>query len=382
MIKGLNPENLYYISYISVKDTLKKHYPAYSNEVHIKAAIEWLSMAQKQNNDMGVSALFSLFDGWAPSYVETTGYIIPTFFNYASISKNYGYKEKAVQMADFELRSQLPSGAFPSGANKNIPIVFNTGQVIFGLCRAYEETKEEKYIKAAKKSADWLLSVIDKDGCWSRHEYLNHIHTYNTRTAWALLYAHKISGNDAYKRAAEKNIEWALTQQLENGWLQNTGFYPQQEPLVHTIAYSIQGILEIAIYLRKKRYLEAAVKAATPLMKVQRPDGSLPGSFNKEWKSSVKWSCLTGNSQMSIIWQKLFLVTKQKEFSDAARKSNEYMKTVQSLTSLNPGIRGGIPGAFPVYGWYAPFCFPNWAAKFFVDALMLEMYSEMHAKIM
>ena len=78
MIKGLKPKNLYYISYTSIKDTLKKHYPAYSNEVHIKAAMDWLSLAQKQNNDGGVSALFSLFEGWAPSYVETTGYIMPT----------------------------------------------------------------------------------------------------------------------------------------------------------------------------------------------------------------------------------------------------------------------------------------------------------------
>ena len=85
---------------------------------------------------------------------------------------------------------------------------------------------------------------------------------------------------------------------------------------------------------------------------------------------------------MSIIWQKIFLATKLKEFSDAAKKSNEHMKTVQNLTSLNPGIRGGIPGGFPIYGWYAPFCFPNWASKFFVDALSLELYPEMHAKIM
>ena len=35
-------------------------------------------------------------------------------------------------------------------------------------------------------------------------------------------------------------------------------------------------------------------------------------------------------------------------------------------------IKGAIPGAFPIYGWYTPFCYPNWAAKFFVDSLLLE----------
>jgi hypothetical protein len=372
IISGLNPKKFYYISSACLKDFFNENNKVYSNETHAKAAIEWLRTAQKHNDDGGVSAQYSLFEGWADSYVETTGYIISTFFNYAEISKKTAYREEAVQMADFELRNQLSSGAFPGGGKKDMPIIFNTGQVIFGMCRAYEEVKDVKYKKAAEKASDWLLSAMDQDGCWRKSLYLNNIHTYNTRTAWSLLCAHKISKNPNYKKAAEKNLDWALTQQLENGWFQNNGFYPEQEPLIHTIAYSIRGILESAIYLREKKYLEAAIKAATPIMNAQKPDGSLPGSFNKNWESSVKWSCLTGNSQMSIIWQKLFAITKDKKFIDAAKKSNAYMRSVQNLTSLNKGIRGGIAGSFPIYGWYAPFCFINWAAKFFIDALMLE----------
>ena len=380
-MKGIKPKNFYYICSASMKDFLRKNSSSHPNEFHISLAMQWLSMAQKQNGDNGVSALYSLFEGWAPSYVETTGYIIPTFFNYAEFSKKHIPKEEAIQMAEFELENQLSSGAFPGAGKKDEPVVFNTGQVIFGLCRAFEETKEEKYRQAAARAADWLVSVADEDGCFRKNEYLNQVHTYNTRTAWALLCIHKISGNEKYKKTAEKNIDWALTQQLENGWLQNNGFYPNQEPLVHTIAYSIRGILEAAIYLKKRRYLDAAIKAAVPLALAQRPDGSLAGSFGKEWKSSVKWSCLTGNSQMSIIWQKLYLATKDNKFLDAAKKSNDYMKTVQILDSKNPAIKGAIPGAFPIYGWYAPFSFPNWAAKFFVDALMLEMHPQMHLKI-
>ena len=82
---------------------------------------------------------------------------------------------------------------------------------------------------------------MDNDGCWRKNDYLNHIHTYNTRTAWALLNAHKITANEKYKESAAKNIDWALAQQLENGWFENNGFFPEQEPLVHTIAYSIRA---------------------------------------------------------------------------------------------------------------------------------------------
>ena len=54
---------------------------------------------------------------------------------------------------------------------------------------------------------------------------------------------------------------------------------------------------------------------------------------------------------------------------------------MQNLTSSNNGIRGGIQGAFPIYGWYAPFCIINWATKFFVDALLLELHPKIHLKI-
>ena len=380
-IKGIRPKNLYYISSLSLKDILRWHNPARSHGVHMKAAMEWLSMAQTKTNDGGVSALYSLFDGWAPSYVETTGYIIPTFFNYAELTKNPAYREKAIRMAEFELQSQLPEGAFPGGGTRNKPIVFNTGQVIFGLCRTFEETHEEKYKKAADKAARWLVSVMDEDGCWRKHEYLNHVHTYNTRTAWALLHAHKITKNDEFRKAARENIEWALTQQQENGWFRNNGFYTRQEPMVHTIAYTIRGILEAGIYLKKSGYVEAAGKAAASMAGVQRADGSLAGSFGNGWKSSVSWSCLTGNSQMAIIWLKLHAETKDQEVLSAAQAANAFMKRMQSITSSNAGIRGGIPGAYPIYGWYAPFAYPNWAAKFFVDALMLESNPEMHSKI-
>jgi hypothetical protein len=33
---------------------------------------------------------------------------------------------------------------------------------------------------------------------------------------------------------------------------------------------------------------------------------------------------------------------------------------------------GAIPGSFPIWGRYEPFAFPNWATKFFCDALMIE----------
>ena len=364
----------YYLLREAIKDSLGIKNNAYGNDTHIKAAVNWLLNAQKANSDGGVSAMYSLYRGWHSSYSETTGYIIPTMFNYCHKAKDGKIRESALRMADWELTKQLGEGAFPGGEKngKELPIVFNTGQVIFGLVRAYQETKNRKYRNAAIKAANWLVKVQNKDGCWDRFTYLNQIHTYNTRTAWALLRVHEITKNSKYKRAAIKNIEWALKQQRENGWFWHNAFHEKQEPLLHTIAYSVQGILEAGIYLKNKKYISAAKKSSDALLGKQKNNGSLPGSFNENWNSSVSWSCLTGNSQMSVIWLRLYCLTSEKKYIKAAKKTNFYMKSIQNIKAPSNKISGAIKGAYPIYGWYAPFCYPNWAAKFFIDSLMLE----------
>ena len=42
----------------------------------------------------------------------------------------------------------------------------------------------------------------------------------------------------------------------------------------------------------------------------------------------------------------------------------------QPLTTSAPGLRGAIPGSWPIWGSYLENACPNWAAKFFIDGLM------------
>lgn len=357
-----------------LRDLLGIRNKTLQNDKHIDAAINWILTAQKANDDGGVPAFYSLYQGWQPSYCETTGYIIPTMLNYYNKTKDDKIKKSAIRMADWELTKQMKSGGFPGGAigDKEIPIVFNTGQVLFGLARVFQETKNEKYRKAAERAADWLVKIQNKNGCWDKFTYLNTTHTYNARTAWAMLHVYDITGKKDYLNSAIKNFDWALKQQIENGWFMRNGFFEKQEPLLHTIAYAIQAILEAGIYLKNKKYINSAKKSADVLLKLQRTDGSLAGTFDNNWKSSVAWSCLTGNLQTSIIWLRFYSLTKNKKYLTASKKINNFVKSTQDINSGNKGIRGGIKGAYPIYGWYAPFCYLNWAVKFFIDALMLE----------
>ncbi len=50
-----------------------------------------------------------------------------------------------------------------------------------------------------------------------------------------------------------------------------------------------------------------------------------------------------------------------------------YLKTTQRLDHTDAAVRGGIAGSAPIWGDYSRFEYPNWAAKFFADALMMDM---------
>ena len=365
-----------------IKDLLGK-YTLKGNSVHIKAAIDWICNAQDATPDKGVSRSYIIrwnpyfkHIGWLPSYPETTGYIIPTMFDYYSISSEEQYRKRAIDMADWLCEIQMENGAIQGGyiGQPLSPSVFNTGQVIFGWLRAYKEVKDKKYIIAAEKAGRFLVKMQDKDGAWrvTTSFCAPGPNPYYTRVAWALLKLNSFTGQKIFKEAAMKNLKWAITMQYPNGWFKNNCLSNHKRPLTHTIAYATRGILESGLILKDDFLIERAKITADKLLEIQMDDGSLVGCYNFKWQPVVNWRCLTGIAQISIIWLKLYKLFGNKKYLLGAHKANNFLKTTQNVLSKNPGIRGGIKGSHPIWGTYSPYEFLNWATKFFIDALILE----------
>ena len=344
-----------------------------SNKVHMREAMDWLMLANDSTSDAGVSEAFHLFHGWLPSYPETTGYIIETFFDYSNDNQNDIIKKRAKKMADWLISIQHENGSFPDSYFKK-EMVFDTGQILFGLVRAYENTKQSKYKEAAIRAGNWLISEQEKDGTWIKNAYNKIPHTYYSRVAWSLLDLHKITSEDKYVIACMNNINWALSCQSDNGWFKNASFTLQNHnnPFTHTIAYTIRGILESGIYLSDKRFINSAVKAMDNLMIMIPSDGFICGTYDKNGKGNKKYSCLTGSAQLSIIFLKLYKLTQDYKYLNKGRQINNYLKTKQNIKTNNRNIRGAIAGSYPIWGKYIHFSYPNWATKFFIDALLLE----------
>ena len=76
---------------------------------------------------------------------------------------------------------------------------------------------------------------------------------------------------------------------------------------------------------------------------------------------------------MSLNWIRLAQIGAGEGFRAPARAALDYLKTTQKLDVPDTAIRGGIAGSSPIWGDYSRFEYPNWAAKFFSDALMMDM---------
>ena len=366
-----------------VRDRLGLRCKPRTSKQHLDSTMLWLCRAQDRAGGRGVSSGYSIIDGWMPPYPETTGYIIPTFYDYAQLTNREEFRARAKRMADWEIEVQLATGAvqagiFKSEQDERQPAVFNTGQVILGWCRAFVETRDGRYLQAAQRAGDWLCGVQSTDGSWrlDGQETETNVHAYDVRTAWSLLELHKLTSEARYAETARRNLEWALAQREANGWFNHNAFFVSSDkwtlPLTHTIAYVMEGLLESWRITNDDRYFQAVHKIADKLLRIFELGRFMPGEFDSAWKSTALYSCLTGNAQIAGVWLRLYQSTHDTRFLNAALKLNDYVKSAQTLYALHSGIRGGVKGSQPIYGKYTPFIYVNWGAKFLADSLMLE----------
>jgi hypothetical protein len=348
------------------------------NERVLDALMAWLARAQDRSRsaDGGVARDFSLLHGWASSYPETTGYIVPTFIDYARSTGRHEFRQRARRMADWLVRIQLPDGGFQGGKIDSVPVVpvtFNTGQILLGLAAAEAEFGD--FREPMRRTADWLVRTQDPDGCWRKYPTpfaAPGEKEYETHVAWGLFEAARIDPGRGYGEAGLANVRWALSSQRTDGWFPKCCLDEPSRPLTHTIAYALRGVLEAYRYSGEQRLLDAARRTADPLVRALGPDGRLPGRFKPGWEAGSDWVCLTGSAQLAQCWLMMFRFTGDTRYADAGMKANRFVRRTVRVEG-DPDTLGGVKGSFPVDGEYGRYEYLNWAAKFLADSLMLEM---------
>ena len=375
MIKHiLSDKNLINFFKFLMKDFLKVNQQIYSTKFHIQKSIDWIIYAKEATLDDGISLGYSLIYGWLPSYPETSGYIIPTLMDFYNTSNKNKYLIVSKKIANWLCSIQLKNGGFQGGTidQEKFPSIFNTGQILLGLIRAFKEFDDQKYFNSAIKAGDFLIKNQQQNGNWKKFCYNNVSHIYNTRTSWALLELYNITENIKYRNGAVKNLNWAYKQINKNLFFQWNRTFSFENPILHFISYTIRGFLEAGLILENENYLNTAINSSLQLLDYFETYEWLPATFNSNWKSKDHYSCLTGNAQLSIIWLKIFLIKKEERFLKNALNLNNILKSKQIINRSIRNINGAVKGSDPIWGKYMRWTFPNWATKFFCDSLLLE----------
>ena len=351
--------------------------PSFSPAARIRpladTGLGWLCRSQDRVGSGGVGD-HTLY-GWTPGYPEVTGYIIPTFWDYHHLFGRDDLAQRAIRMADWELRLQKTEGGFESlyEGEGQPPVAFNTAQVIRGLTRTFVETGEARYLDAAVRAGDWIVSHQEADGSWTKANYLGMKRTYDAYAAAPLAALTAITQDDRYARAAIANCEFVLRHQHANGWFDLCDNTPtgNARPSTHTLCYTVDGLLETGAALEDELFVAAGTRAAEALMNAVDAGGRLPGRFDSQWRPVSRYVVVTGSAQLGVILMKLYRRSGLEQQLETSLRLLDFLAYVQQLSSVDAERTGALPGSFPIWGRYVPFKHPSWATKFFLDLLRL-----------
>ncbi len=339
----------------------------------LRAAIGYLMRAQQQSADDGISS-FHLIHGWSSSYPETTGYIIPTLLASAEHLQWKEPRERAIRAADWLLSIQHTEGGWQGGriAENRDPVVFNTAQVIRGLLAAHDATGREDYLEACMRAGEWILGSQSRDGAWRQKNFLQAARVYDTYVSAPILRLHRITGDDRYRKAAMANLEWVLAQQWANGWFSNADNTEKhnERPITHTIAYTIDGLIECAAHVRHDVMMDRATRTANFFLDTFLRDGWLNGRYDAQWRGSESL-ITTGCAQLAVCWAWLHRITGEPKYAEGLQRMTDLLMAMQHANRVGPpDAHGALSGSYPLWGRYENFAFPNWGTKYFADALL------------
>lgn len=339
----------------------------------LRAALGYLLRAQQQGEDAGMGS-YHLDHGWGASYPETTGYAIPTLLAAADLLGVPAYREAAIRAAEWLLTIQRADGGWQGGrvGEGRSSVVFNTAQVVRGMLAAHAHTQRAEFLEAAMRAGGWMAAVQDADGAWRGSNFMGVARVYDTYVDAPLLRLHGLTGSEALRSAALRNLEWVLEQRRTNGWFANADntIKHNRRPITHTIAYTLDGLVECGVITGDQRFLDAAQPAALLLAERFLAEGGLNGRYDADW-GGTEYPLMTGCAQLAIVWSRLDAILPDAGLREARSRMVAYLEKVQRLSEHGPAaIHGAMPGSFPLWGRYEKFAFPNWGTKYFADALL------------
>lgn len=330
--------------------------------------MDWIVKSFKVNNYLGSSGTRTIRGSWGKVYPETTGYLIPTLFNYASYFDDQKIRDLALRQLDYFKSIQNEDGSFRQAADIEAPIVFDTAQIILGLLSLAAESETPNAILGMiNRAVDWLGLQLDDEGNFVAHNYVdNYNPAYYARIAWPMASGELIKYSKP--RTKTKNLIKRLVElRLENKSFATMSFHPDQKAYTHTIAYTIRGLWECAEILNDRK-LKKKLRSTINLFNEHILEKqSIAGSYDENWNGDFSFQCTVGNAQLALMNLILYERSGYKKNLEVIEILLAPILKNQRKILMNAGA---VPSSIPIKGEYQRFKYTNWTQKFFCDALL------------
>ncbi len=361
------------------------HFPMLSDEEHVALALRWFDWATDMSADGGVPQSISIRDyatdqgiRIAPSYPETSGYILCTLIYGLRSGLPTLARSKLDRLCDYLIASQSPAGGIPGPGEEERLLAFDTGQALTGLTAYFRHVEPKPEVKQAiEQAADWMSAHISPDGSYRPEVCYNGQRAYYVQATIGLLHAAQCLGRDDWLSAAGRNADWAHHQHVGNGWFRTFSFEDTTPQNLHGIAYTIRGMVELGHRLNKPDLVHTAQLAMNEIAdrqypKLPSPD-SIPGHYAGSFDNYRRTISPTGMAQIAICALMLGKITGDESYTRYGYRLIDTTKGFQLRDFAEPGLNGLLPGSWPITGPYMHASLPNWPVKFFLDALYMKV---------
>jgi len=318
--------------------------PEKDHRTHLRATLEWVCRAQdvcRKTTRGSIAAGGSFESDWLPASEDATGWLIETLLPAARYLDWPNLYDRAQTMLD-DLLAQPDQGA--------------AGR-IHGLVAGYFQLGRADSLARAVSSAH-LLAAMPLASPLQQ-----------ARAAHALAAAGSVSGDMALLVASRRFLQATLAQQTPCGW-----FTEYELPVTTSVLSGIlSSLIESARLLNDADTLRAAHRIAQGLRIQLQSNGRLAGAFDDGWMPAASHVCVTGLAQMAGCWLRLGQVAQNDGWREPAWRVLAWIKRNQRTIGYDLALRDAVPNAVPIWGGPNAFGFDTLNAKYFADALMMDM---------
>jgi hypothetical protein len=267
-------------------------------------------------------------------------------------------------------------GGFTGGrqgmSNFGKPSLFNSGQIALGLTDYYQLRPNDKLIDVMEKLGVFFKNalqngVLSKNFCFRGRDS-----SYYTRAIWGAGRLFQAMSDNTGCELVQTTSEKLIARASADGRISKWGF-SDDFSVLHTVIYTLRGFWELGELYDNDHYKLVAINGMkwleTSGSKIKVGSRKVSASFPEEISGEL---CLTGLAQQAVLAGKMREDKVDIDYSLHFDNALFVLKANQLVGMHNTNIEGLLLGSNPFNGRYQPFCCPEWATKFFIDALLIE----------